>query len=207
MIHGSPNLADAEDPGARNQNPPGIGLVELLREDFATYDRNPLEPGLWAVVIHRLGNARMDLRHRALRAPCTLAYLVAATIVNWGLGIDLPYVVRLGRRVRLWHHGGMVLGARAIGDDVHIRQNTTFGLLHRFGDEEKPIIGDRVDVGAGACILGPVVVGDDVVIGANSVVVRDVPPNATVFGVPARPVGMHGATAREKRAERLLARK
>ena len=196
-----------EREGARNQNPAGIGLFALLREDFDTYDRSPLEPGLWIVGLHRLGNARMDIRHRALRGPCTFAYLTASTAMTWVFGIDLSYVVRLGRRVRLWHHGGMVLGARAIGDDVHIRQNTTFGLAHRFATEDKPIIGDRVDVGAGACVLGAITVGHDVVIGANSVVVRDVPPHATVFGVPARPVGTHGTVARENRSARLLARK
>jgi serine O-acetyltransferase len=197
----------AERPGSRNQNPSEIGLVELLREDFETYGKDPFEPGLWVVLTHRLGNARMDLRRRTLRGPCTLAYLIAERAMAWGWGIDLSYSVRLGRRVRLWHHGGMVLGARSIGDDVHIRQNTTFGLAHRFATEEKPIIGDRVDIGAGACVLGPVTVGHDAVIGANSVVVRDVPPHTTVVGVPARPVGSHAAIAREKRSARLLARK
>jgi serine O-acetyltransferase len=202
-----PARGGAELPGSRNQNPTGITLLELLREDFETYGENPFEPGLWAVLVHRLGNARMDLRSRIARGPCTVAYLVAKRTVIWGFGIDLCYSVPLGRRVRLWHHGGMVLGARAIGDDVHIRQNTTFGVAHRFATDEKPIIGDRVDVGAGACVLGSVTVGHDAVIGANSVVVRDVPPHAVVLGVPARPVGSHVEAAREKRAERGLARK
>ena len=87
-----------------------------------------------------------------------------------------------------WHHGGIVIGAVRIGDDVHFRQNTTVGILSRNEPERKPIIGDRVDVGAGACILGAVHVGDDVVVGANSVVVKDVAAGNTVFGVPARPV-------------------
>jgi serine O-acetyltransferase len=88
--------------------------------------------------------------------------------------------------VRIWHHGGIVLGARAIGDDVHIRHNTTMGILARQALDGKPIVGNRVDVGVGACILGPVTVGDDSVIGANSVVLRDLPPGSVVMGVPAR---------------------
>ena len=176
--------------GRFNQNPPELGLFALLAEDFRTHDKNPLEPGFWAVALHRLGNARMDVRSRVLRAPLTAAYQAAFTSVNWFWGIDLSYTVKLGRRVRLWHHGGMVLGARAIGNDVHIRHNTTFGLVSRQEGMGKPIIGDRVDIGAGACIVGGVTVADDCVVGANSVVTRDLPRGATVFGVPARPVNL-----------------
>lgn len=193
-----PSAAHAESPshtaplpsGRHNQNPPELGLLELIAEDFATYDHNPVEPGFWVVTLHRLANARMDVRSRLLRAPLTAAYHVAFTGMNWLWGIDLDYTVRLGRRVRLWHHGGMVLGARAIGDDVHIRHNTTFGLVSRHEVTGKPIIGNRVDIGAGACVLGPVTIGDDCVIGANSVVTRDLPRGATVFGIPARPVNL-----------------
>ena len=176
--------------GRYNQNPLEIGLFALIAEDFRTHDSSPLEPGFWALALHRLGNARMDVEPRLLRAPLTAAYHVAFTSVNWLWGIDLTYTVKLGRRVRLWHHGGMVLGARAIGSDVHIRQNTTFGLLSKNEQSAKPIIGDRVDIGAGACVLGAVTVGDDCVIGANSVVTRDLPRGCTVFGVPARPVSL-----------------
>jgi serine O-acetyltransferase len=82
----------------------------------------------------------------------------------------------------------MVLGARSIGNDVHIRQNTTFGIARRDQLNGKPMIGDRVDIGCGAAILGHVVVGNDSVIGANAVVVRDVPPDSLAVGVPARVV-------------------
>lgn len=117
-------------------------------------------------------------------------YRVLRAWVNGFLGIDLPYTVRLGRRVRIWHHGGMVLGARAIGDDVHIRHNTTFGVLNRREVANKPIIGNRVDIGAGACVMGAVTVGDDCVIGPNSVVLRDVEQASIVMGNPARRVSM-----------------
>ena len=104
----------------------------------------------------------------------------------------MPYTAKLGRRVRLWHHGGMVLGARSIGDDVHIRQNTTFGAAAA-AQPRAPVIEDRVDVGCGACILGDVRVGHDSVIGANAVVIEDVPPYSLAVGVPARVVKRLGA--------------
>jgi serine O-acetyltransferase len=172
--------------GDKNENPPGIGMLELLAEDFRTYDQSLLEPGFWAVAVHRFGNWRMGLKPKLLRAPCTLLYRTLATSVNWGFGIKLDYTVKLGRRVRIWHHGGMILGARSIGDDVHIRQNTTFGVAHKSQPLAKPVIGDRVDIGCGAAILGQVRVEHDAVIGANAVVVRDVPAHSLVIGVPGR---------------------
>jgi serine O-acetyltransferase len=172
--------------GDRNQNPRGIKLLALIAEDYRTHDRMLTEPGFWVIAIHRLANARMDVTVKLLRAPLTVAYLVIERAMNWLWGIQLPCTVRLGRRVRIWHHGGTVLGARAIGDDVHIRHNTTFGVQHRQDQAGKPIIGNRVDVGVGAVVLGPVTVGDDAVIGPNSVVLRHVPPGTVVMGVPAR---------------------
>jgi serine O-acetyltransferase len=172
--------------GDRNENPRGIGLLALLAEDYRTYDRDLLEPAFWAVAVHRFGNARMGVRFKLLRAPLTVLYRLLFTTVLWLWGIQLPYNTKLGRRVRIWHHGGTWLGARSIGDDVHIRHNTTFGLLSRNHPNGKPIIGNRVDVGVGACILGAVTVGDDCVIGPNSVVIRDLPPGSVVMGVPAR---------------------
>lgn len=174
--------------GDTNENPAGIGLLALLAEDFRTYDNNPLEPGLWAVAVHRFGNWRMGLKQRVLRTPCTVLYRTLATGVNWTFGIKLDYTVKLGRRVRIWHHGGMILGARSIGDDVHIRQNTTFGVASRLQPLAKPVIGDRVEIGCGAAILGQICVEHDSVVGANAVVVRDVPPHSLVVGVPARVV-------------------
>lgn len=176
--------------GDANQNPEDIGLLELIAEDFRTHDRSLTEPGFWAVAAHRLGNARMDVEPKVLRAPLSVAYKALATGINWAWGIDLCYTVKLGRRVRIWHHGGIVIGARSIGDDVHIRHNTTLGLASRDETTKKPIIGDRVDIGAGACVLGAVTVADDCVIGANSVVIKDLPKGAVAFGVPARPVNL-----------------
>jgi len=174
-------------PGDRNQNPPDIGFWALVREDFVTHDRSFVSRGFWTLFAHRFGNWRMDLSPRWIRAPFSLLYRVLKEFVIWGAGISLDYTVVVGRRVHLWHQGGMVLGARRIGNDVHIRQNTTFGVARR-GDHWslKPTIGDGVDVGAGAVIVGPVEVGEGAIIGANAVVLEDVPSNTMAVGVPAR---------------------
>jgi len=177
-------------PGNRNQNPEGISLFKLISEDFRTHDKKLLEPGFLAVAIHRFGNWRMDIRPRLLRIPFSLLYQFLHTIMTWFFGIDLEYSVKLGRRVRIWHHGGMFIGAISIGDDVTLRHNTTIGVLHQSEKWKKPVIEDRVDIGSGACILGDITIGHDSVIGANSVVVRNFPPNSTLFGVPARLVNL-----------------
>jgi len=134
---------------------------------------------------HRFGNWRMGLRPRLVRLPMTAVYRVMYKAPQWFCGIDLPYTVILGRRVRIEHFGGMILVADRIGDDVLIRQNTTIGIVGPEDPFHRPVIGNGVAIGAGAVIVGMVHVGDGAVIGANAVVIRDVPPGTRVGGVPA----------------------
>ena len=176
--------------GDRNLNPPGIGLLALLREDLRTHGGDLFEQGFWAIATHRFGNWRMGVRFKPCRAPLTLIHRALCKWVEWTCGITLPYTTVLGRRVRIWHHGGMILNARSIGDDVHIRQNTTFGLTGRGApDGALPTIEDRVDLGCGVCVAGYVRVGHDSRIGANTLVITDIPPDSIAAGVPARIIG------------------
>lgn len=183
---GSPTMVRPLNKGERNLNPSGISFFALLKEDYATYDRSLVELGLWAVWTHRFGNWRMSIRPKLLRAPFSLLYKIAYYWITWFWGIKLDYTVKLGRRVRIWHHGGMILGAREIGDDVHIRQNTTFGLANRKDPNAKPTIGNGAEIGTGAVIVGDIRVGDGAIVGANAVVTKDVPPHVMVGGVPAK---------------------
>ena len=171
--------------GRRDGNPPGIGFWALVAEDFRTHDRGLFEQGFWAVFVHRFGNWRMG-QPKVVRAPATALYHVLFKLVEWLCGISLWYPVKLGRRVRIWHHSGIVLSARAIGDDVHIRQNTTFGVRNRRDPTAWPIIRAGADIGAGACVAGAVVVGRDARIGAGALILTDVPDGATAIGNPAR---------------------
>lgn len=181
-----PTPPNAEEHGAANQNPSGMGLFALWREDLRTHDGKLLEQGFWAIAVHRFGNWRMSVRPKLLRAPFSLLYKLLYRFVEWTCGISLPYTVRVGRRVRLWHHGAMILHAASIGDEAQIRQSTTFGVARTDHNFELPEIGPRADIGAGACVLGAITVGEGAVIGANAVVLKDVPAGAVAVGVPAK---------------------
>jgi serine O-acetyltransferase len=111
-------------------------------------------------------------------------------------GIELPYSVKLGRRVILEHQSGIVIhGLAEIGDDCIIRQGCTLGNRRLNAPLEAPKLGKCVNVGAGAQILGSVTIGDGAEIGANSVVLIDVPPGSLAVGVPARIVELGGRRA------------
>ncbi len=181
--------ASSETPlnhGDFNGNPNGISFVGLLIEDYRNHDSHPGELGLWAILVHRFGNWRMGVRPKLVRLPFTLLYRFSYLLVEILTGISLPYTVQVGRRVRIWHHSGIILHARSIGDDTQIRQNTTMGIVVPNRLADIPTIGARVDIGCGACILGNVHIGDDAKIGANAVVLVDVPDGATAVGIPAR---------------------
>ena len=172
--------------GSTNENPAGLSFLALVAEDFRANESQVFHQGFWALFWHRFGNWRMGVRPKVLRMPLSLIYRIMFKVTEWLCGIHLPYNVKVGRRVRLEHFGGMILVAKSIGDDCVIRQNTTFGIKTVDAMNGIPVIGNGVDIGAGVVIIGAIRIGDNVRVGANSVVTRDVPTGATVVGVPAR---------------------
>jgi len=168
-----------------NENPLRSG-ESAWRADRARYPRNAWrrEPSLWAVASFRFGQW-------ARHAPWWIGAPARALDALWGLpvelltGITLPREARIGGGLRVWHHGGIVVHARArIGRHCTLRHGVTIGSRHDGGPA--PVLGDGVDVGCGACILGEVRVGDGATIGANAVVLSDVPAGAVAVGVPAK---------------------
>jgi serine O-acetyltransferase len=161
-------------------------MFEKLREDWDTYEHDITRQGLWVMAVYRLGCWRYTIRQRWLRVPFSVLYRFLHVINQILTGIELPCEVKLGRRFRIDHFGGIIISGDAqFGDDCVIRNGVTVGL-RRTGHRGAPVFGDRVDVGAGAVIIGPIRIGNDVSIGANAVVLTDVPANCIAVGVPAK---------------------
>jgi serine O-acetyltransferase len=157
-----------------------------LREDWNTYERDPWRQGLWVMAVYRFGRWRYGFRHRIVRAPLSFIYKVLFKFIQVVTGIELPCEANVGRRFRIDHFGGVIISGDVVfGDDVVIRNGVTIGL-RRTGVRGSPKIGNRVDIGAGAKILGGINIGDDTAIGANAVVLQDVPPDSIAVGIPAR---------------------
>ncbi|NJO93421.1 MAG: serine acetyltransferase [Hydrococcus sp. RM1_1_31] len=170
-----------------------LGLWEQIQEDWIAHGRDWTKPGFRAVAVHRFGNWRMKVEPKLLRAPLSLIYRYWYRKVRNVYGIDLPYTVRLGRRVVIEHQSCIIIhGDCVIGDDCIIRQGVTMGNRYTDRPFEAPKLGARVNVGAGAKILGNIAIADDVNIGANAVVLADLPPGSTAVGIPAKVIKRSG---------------
>jgi serine O-acetyltransferase len=174
-----------------------------VREDLKAHDGDWTRPGFQALLVYRFGVWRMSIRSKLWRAPLSVLWRALFAGVRNLYGIELPYSARVGRRVIFEHqHGIVVHGNSVIGDDCILRQGVTLGIRRLDRLTEAPVLGRAVNVGAGAKILGRVFVGDHAEIGANAVVLNDVPPHTLAVGVPARHVPRPDARARrgERRA-------
>ena len=167
-------------PGSQNINPPDISVWQLIKEDYVTHERDWTSQGFWAIFNHRFGNWRMSIRPKLIRFPLTIIYKIHLKMIQMLCGIKLDYTVKIGRRVKIEHFGGIIMGARYIGNDVTIRQNTTLGIKDLSNLQGKPVVEQGVNIGTGAVIVGDIRVGRYSVIGPNAVVDQDIPAFSTV---------------------------
>jgi putative colanic acid biosynthesis acetyltransferase WcaB len=160
-------------------------LSAVLRADLAA-NRHSRKGQVVLVGLRVTQWARGPGRPRWWALPVVAAYRV---LVDWVMGIEIPPGVQAGPGLAVFHGTGLVIHADTrLGAGVVLRHGVTLGTLGDGDDGVPPTIGDRVSIGAGAIVLGPITVGDDAVIGAGAVVIRDVPAGATVVGNPARVV-------------------
>lgn len=162
-------------------------LREDIRSVFARDPaaRNTLEvvltyPGVHALVFHRMAHALWNTKLKLLAR-------LLSTFSRWLTGIEIHPGAKIGKRFFIDHGMGVVIGETAeIGDDVTIYHGVTLGGTTWNKGKRHPTLEDGVVIGAGAKVLGPIVVGSGARIGSNSVVTRAVPAGATVVGIPGR---------------------
>jgi serine O-acetyltransferase len=160
-------------------------MFSNIREDLRAYDGRWGAQGFWVMIVYRFGRWRYRVRPAPLRRLLNIIYNVLYKIVQIITGIELPCEVKLGRNFIIDHFGGIVISGYAkFGDNCRIRNGVVIGLRH-VEDKRAPTIGDNVDIGTGAKLLGPIRIGNNVLIGANAVVMIDVPDNCIAVGVPA----------------------
>jgi serine O-acetyltransferase len=174
-------------------------VVSEVRADVSTArDRDPAAQGVstfeilssWAgvqaLLAHRAAHVLLEAGVPVL--PRTIAYVTRAVT-----GVEIHPAAQIGTEFFIDHGSGVVIGETArIGDRVTLYQGVTLGGTGFQRGKRHPTLGDNVTVGSGAKLLGPIAVGDGAKVGANTVVVEDVPPGATVVGNPGHPVRVEG---------------
>jgi serine O-acetyltransferase len=160
-------------------------MFKNIRSDFRAHDCNWGAQGFWVMIVYRFGRWRYGVRPSILRKCFSLLYKLLYKFIQIITGVELPCEATVGRNFAIDHFGGIIVsGYTAFGDNCRIRNGVTIGL-RRVDEKLAPMIGNNVDIGAGAKLLGPIKIGDNVMVGANAVVLCDVPSNSIAVGVPA----------------------
>ncbi|MEW6353779.1 MAG: serine O-acetyltransferase [Pseudomonadota bacterium] len=180
-------------------------MFARLREDIrCVFERDPAArtafevlttyPGLHAVLFHRLSHRLWNARWKWLAR-------FISTLARWLTGVEIHPGARIGRRFFIDHGMGVVIGETAeIGDDCTLYHGVTLGGTSWQKGKRHPTLGNDVVIGAGATVLGPITVGDGARVGSNAVVVKDVPPGATVVGIPGHVVSKQKTGQEQARA-------
>jgi serine O-acetyltransferase len=168
-----------------------LKVLQLIKEDFTNVKRNDPAlhstfelffnyPGLWAIFFYRIAHRLYNLGLRFLPR-------FISAMGQFLTMIDIHPAAQIGRRVFIDHGTGVVIGETVIiGDDVLIYQQVTLGGVSTTKGKRHPTIGNHVVIGAGAKVLGNITIGEYSKVGANSVVIKNVPPHSTAIGIPAR---------------------
>ncbi len=183
-------------------------MFRHIQEDIASvFDRDPAArttwevltcyPGFHALVLHRVA-------HRLWHGGFKWAGRFLSHVARWLTGVEIHPGATIGRRFFIDHGMGVVIGETAeIGDDVTLYHGVTLGGTSWNKGKRHPTLGNGVVIGAGAKVLGPILVGEGARVGSNAVVVKEVPAGATAVGIPARVILDQADQAREETAARL----
>ena len=191
----------------------GAGLGDAIREDIDRYvasaerDGSPhrvavvatvLSFKVWAVALYRVRHLLINRRSRFLGRALSVLPFLGQQVFKSLTGIEIQPQAHIGPGLMIPHEGNIVIGPVRIGRHCTVSHGVTLGqglLGEASAHNDTPVIGDRVWLGPGAVVAGPINVGSDAAVGANSVVLRDVPPRGVVLGVPSRVVSHRGSFA------------
>jgi serine O-acetyltransferase len=172
-------------------------MLAAIRQDIrAAIERDPARPSALQVIfaypgVHAIWGHRIS--HWLWRRGARVAARILGELIRIFTGVEIHPGATLGSGLFIDHATGVVIGETAeVGDDVTIYHGVTLGGISTDPGKRHPTIGDRVIIGAGAKVLGPIKIGDDSRIGANAVVVKEVPSSSVVVGVPGQIVSRSG---------------
>lgn len=187
-------------------------MFERIKEDIASvYNRDPAARSNMEILFNYPGLHAIWFQRLAHRLWCSnwkwLARFIS-TIARWLTGVEIHPGATIGRRFFIDHGMGVVIGETAhIGDDVTLYHGVTLGGTSWNAGKRHPTLEDGVVVGAGAKILGPIKIGKNARVGSNSVVVKEVPEDATVVGIPGRIVNAPTESDQDTKKRRQMAQK
>ena len=161
---------------AREKDPAAKGAINILVNT----------PGIHAIMFHRVAHSLYNRKH-------FFTARLISQISRFLTGIEIHPGAQIGRRFFIDHGMGIVIGETAeIGDDVMLFHQVTLGGTGKDKGKRHPTVENNVIISAGVKVLGPIVIGENSKIGANAVVLHDIPKNATAVGIPARVVRLNG---------------
>ncbi len=160
-------------------------MFHNLRAHLKAHGGDRGAQGFWALVVYRLGRWRYRVGPAPLRKVFSFVYKVLYKWVQVLTGIELPCEAQIGSNFVIDQFGGIIISGYArFGDNCRIRNGVVVGL-RRIDEPIAPRMGDNLDMGACAKLLGPITIGNNVIVGANAVVICDVPNGSIAVGVPA----------------------
>ncbi len=178
--------------------------LDNIKSDFARYKATDkrsyfaliiMSPGMIAGLYYRIGHwiwysAEINPKWLYFLRPF---YMVGKRLIEVYSGVSLSTQARIGHGLYISHFGSIFVGASVIGENCNLSQQVTLGVAGRSEKRGLPTLGDRIYIGAGAKIIGPIKIGNDVSIGANAVVTKDLVDRAVAVGVPAKVVSYNGS--------------
>lgn len=160
-------------------------MFNHIRQDLKNYQNDWGAQGFWVMIVYRFGQWRYTVKPLFLRKIFSFFYKIAYKFVQIITGIELPCEAEVGDNFIIDHFGGIVISGYAkFGHNCRIRNGVVVGLKN-VNTPIAPHIGNDVDIGAGAKVLGAIKIGNRVTIGANAVVLQDIPDDSIAVGIPA----------------------